>query len=362
MDYRLATLWPRANYTADKTEIIDVDVIDAISRLVITAEVDNNSKGAADSDGHPVKALSKIELVDGSDVLYSLSGNEGQAVDFYDRGKQNPNMLCYLNGMYSKQIVNINFGRFLFDPELALDPAKFRNLQLKISLDIDAGGWGANDVYLTVLAHLFDEKSASPMGFLMNKEVKDYTMASASHEYTELPLDFPYRQVFLKALKADTMPSAVVDTVKISQDVDRKIPLNHTMLEIIANMLEEWPAYREFLLCQAQTTALYMHITPTYWPVGATSGWSADAPYAYTQMFAGDGGRALINASVAGRNVAAQLSGYAPHGVVPLFPRLREDDKDGYQVGNIKSLKLDVLSKASMTNTVQVLAQQIRSY
>lgn len=35
MDYRLATLWPRANYTADKTEIIDINLVDSVSRIVV---------------------------------------------------------------------------------------------------------------------------------------------------------------------------------------------------------------------------------------------------------------------------------------------------------------------------------------
>jgi hypothetical protein len=362
MDSRLATLWPRQQYTADKTETIDIDLIDVISRLVITAEVDSNTGGSGSSDGHPVKAISKVELVDGSDVLYSLDGMEGQAVDFYDRGQVNPNAIVYLNGMYSEQILNMNFGRFLFDPELGFDPAKFRNPQLKITLDIGAGGWNNNDVYLTVIAHLFDEKPSSPIGFLMNKEIKNYTMGSASHEYVDLPLDFPYRQIFLKALVAGIGPEYVIDTVKISQDVDRKVPLNHSMFEILRSLVQDWPAFREWLICTAQTTAIYAHITPAYWPLGVTSGWSADVAQAYTQMFGGDGGRALIDASATGRNVAAQYSGYAPHGVVPLLPRLREDNKEGYNVGSMKSLKLDILSKSGMSTGAQVHVQQIRKY
>jgi hypothetical protein len=362
MKYRLATLWPRTQYAADKVETIDIDVIDPISRLVVTAEVDSNTGGSGSSDGHPAKAISKIELVDGSNVLFSLTGQESQGVDFYDREKVCPNFIMYLNGMYSEQIFNMNFGRKLFDPDLALDPKKFRNPQLKITIDVGAGGWNNNDVYLTVLGHLFDEKQVTPIGFLMNKEIKDYTMGSASHEYTDLPTDFPYRQLFLRPQVYGTGPEGVVDIVKLSEDVDKKVPLNHTMYQILRNMLQEWAEYEEALICTAQTTAIYAHCTPCYFPFGAASGWSSDPAHAYAQMYAGDGGRALIDASVTGRNVLAKYHGWAPHAMVPLLPRAGDDYNDWYDFSKVSNLKLDVLSTSGQSGSTQIITQQLRKY
>jgi len=364
MDYRLATLWPRAQYTADKTEVIDIDIIDPISRIVITAEPDNNGSGA-DATAHPAKCVSKIEIVDGSDVLYSLTGQEAQGVDFYDRDKVPPSILNYLQGNYSEMIFNINFGRFLFDPELAFDPSKFRNPQLKITLDINGGGDESDDVYLTVLAHLFDEKSASPMGFIMSKEVKDYANGASSHEYTDLPLDFPYKQLFLRSQVYGSGPEAIIDTVKLSQDVDRKIPLNHTMYQILRNMIHEWNPYDEWILVATNTTTgEYYFCTPCYWPNFAGAQWRAAAQQQGVAFYEGDGGRFKHSNSAVNCNVTALAKGWAPHGLVPLLPRLREDNREGYQVGNIKNLKLDVLTTASgaSTQATQIISQQFRRY
>lgn len=364
MRYRLATLWPRANYAADKSEVIDIDLIDPISRLVVMYEPDNNGSGA-NATAHPAKCISKIELVDGSDVLYSLTGQEAQAVDFYDRDKMPPNSLWYLGGCYSKQIFNVNFGRKLFDPELAFDPTKFRNPQLKVSIDIDAGGDESNDGYLTVIAHLFDERSASPFGFLMTKEVKDYSLGVSSHEYTDLPLDFPYKQLFLRAQKYGTQIQELIDTVKISQDVDRKIPLNHTMLQIIQNMLDEWSLCEEEILVMTDTTTgEYFYCTPTNEVFFASSQWRAAAQAQGSAQFGGDGGRFTHSNSAVNCNVSVFVKGSVPHAVVPLLPRLSEDDKEGYDVSGIKSLKLDVLTlaAAAVTDSAQIISQQIRRY
>lgn len=364
MRYRLATLWPRANYAADKTEIIDIDLIDPISRLVVVYEPDANPGGAG-AEGHPAKCISRIEIVDGSDVLYSLTGQEAQAVDFYDRDKLPPNRMSYLVGHYSQMIYNLNFGRKLFDPELAFDPGKFRNPQLKVTIDINGGGYLSNDGYLTVIAHIFDEKTVSPFGFLMSKEVKDYSLGSASHEYTDLPLDFPYKQLFLRGQKYGTRPDALFDTVKISQDVDRKIPLNHSMSEIIRNMLDEWSECEEGMLVPTETTTgTNLFCIPTHRPRFSHSQWRAAAQANCMAQFIGDGGRFTHSGEAVNCNVSVIVRGYAPHAVIPLLPRLEPEDKDGYDVSGIKSLKLDVLTlaAAAVTDSAQIISQQIRRY
>lgn len=363
MNYRLATLLERTNYIADKTEIIDIDVVDPISRLIVTYEPDNNPSGV-NAVGHPAKCIPKIELVDGSDVLYSLTGQEAQGVDFYDNNRVPPNILCYLNGMYSEQIFNMNFGRHLFDPEFALVPGQFKNLQLKVTIDINGGGDDANDGYLTVLAQIFDEKIVSPSGFFMNKEIKDYPLAVSSHLYTDLPTDFLYRQLFLRAQVYASGPEAIIDKVKLSEDVDKRVPLNHSMFQILRNLVQEWDPYIEWMLCQAVAADIKVYITPTYWPLGVSSGWSADAPNAYTRMFQGDGGEALMQASVAGRNIANHVIGWAPHGMIPLLSRPGEKEEDWYDVTRIKNLKLDTLTTASglTTQSAQIVVQQLRRY
>ncbi|GAH45608.1 unnamed protein product [marine sediment metagenome] len=187
MNYRLAKILARKNYTEDAVEPIDINIADPISQMVVVYEV--VGKGADDLLAHPAKCITKIELIDGSDVLYSLSGVEAQAVDFYHNKREPANRLDYYLNSECFQIFNINFGRFLYDPLLAFDPRKFTNPQMKITIDLNASETGVESGHLTVLAHTFDEKMITPSGFLMHKEIKSWNLAADAHEYTDLPTD-----------------------------------------------------------------------------------------------------------------------------------------------------------------------------
>lgn len=363
MNYRLATIWPRKQYTADATEIIDVDIKDVISRIVVTAEPDNNPTGA-NANAHPVRCITKIELVDGSDVLFSLNGAEAQGVDFYDNGKVPPNIMHYLNGNYSEMIINMNLGRWLFDEEIALDPSRFSNLQLKVSIDIDGGGDEANDVYLTILAHIFDERVPKPLGFLTTKEQKQYTLANSTHEYTDLPTDYLYRQIFLRAQRYGYGPESQIDTVKISEDSDKRRPLDHTMYQILRNIVQDWPAYEEHILEHSLTVAQYFYNTPCYKPRFTATQWRPTDETASYAIYSGYGGRHTQDCEDANRNCQLFCRGHAPHAVVPLLPKFMTDYRMWYDPTKIGNLKLDVKGGSSVgtSQTCEIITQQLRKY
>jgi len=365
MNYRLATILERTNYQVNKTEIIDIDVLDPISQILLTLETDNVDSGLG-STGHPVRGVSKIELIDGSDVLWSLNGAEAAALNFYERLKEAYSLLLYMTGINSEVVIPINFGRRLFDPEYAFDPPKFKNPQLKITMAVGAGGCKSTSLYLTVLAHIFDEKAVAPKGFLSAKEVKDYTLADSAHEYTDLPTDRPYRFLFIRPQRYGTGPEDQIDTVKISEEVDKRIPLNHTMKQILRNMVAQWPIYREAIIMSGGISTDYMnyHCAPCHWPRFAGAGWRKAANIGPEAFFEGDGGRFTRLMDTYAGNVQAMIEGYAPHAMIPLLPPPSEDPEDWWDVTPISSLKLDVKAGSSVgtAQTAQVVVQQLREY
>jgi len=361
MNYRLAEIWPRQQYTSDKTQIIDIDLSDPISQVVVTYEPDNNPSGTS-ATAHPAKCITKIELVNGSDVLFSLSGQEAQAVDFYHNRNIPPNILCYLTGMYSEMIFKLNFGRWLYDPDMALVPANFANLQLKITIDIDGGGDESNDGYLTVFAHCFDEKIISPRGFLTAKQLKQYTLADSSHEYTDLPTDYVYKQLYLAAQRYGTGPEYQVDTLKLSEDQDKRRPVDLTMFQLLRNLASDWPAYEEWILVPGSTTVQYFYNTPNYWPTFVDTLWRNTVAVSEGMCYVGDGGRFQHIAEASGPNHQIHARGWAPHAVVPLLPDLGSDPSDWYNTPGIGSLKLDVKAASSVgtAQTAEILVEQLR--
>ena len=362
MNYRLATIFSRANQIADDTKVIDLNLSDSVSQFQIIYEP--LSASGITPVGHPALCIPKIELVDGSDVLFSLSGMETQAADFYHRKQEPPNIMLYLINNASQMIYNINFGRYLWDPVFAFDPKKFDNPQLKITIDLDAGGSDVTTGYLSVLAHCFDEKTVTPEGFFMHKEIKDYTLSGSSHEYTDLPTDYPYRKLFARILKYGTGPEACFNTLKLSENNDKRVPLNNTINEILQTMVGQTRPYRESIIGWGQTVAQYMYCTPSYWPAISGSPWRSATLTTGLVFYGGDGGRFQTSQAAAGPNWQALVEGWCPHGVIEIPFGLQDDPADFYDVTKLGSLSLDILSSGnvSTSDSCQIFLQQLRKY
>ena len=362
MNYRLATILGREAVGADKTVVIDLNLVDPVTQFNIVYE--STGVGSAEADGHAAKCVTKIELVDGSDVLFSLSGQECQAVDFYHRGIEPANMSVYLGGMNAEMIFNINFGRFLYDQLLAFDPRKFTNPQLKITIDRNAGGVVSVAGFITVLAHIFDEKAVTPEGFLMHKEVRNYGMGSAAHAYIGLPTDFPFRKLFVAAQTYGAGLEYLIDTMKLSEDNDRKIPFDTTMFNYLRGLVGLRPPYRERLLVDGGTSGFHFYCTPCYWPRVAISHWEASATLKHASIDGGDGGQGHYYIEGPGGNYDIAVEGWCPHGAIELPFGLQDEPDDWYDVTKLGSLELDILSLSgrSSDDTVQVFLQQLRKY
>jgi hypothetical protein len=362
MKYRLATVLARESHSSDTTKVIDLNLADPVSQMHITYEGVNASGGAATA--HPAKCITKIELVDGSDVLYSLSGQEAHAADWYHRGKEPTHELGYLNGMSSVMTYNMNFGRFLWDPLLAFDPRKFKNPQLKVTIDINGGGQAPASGYLTVLANIFDQKTVDPMGFLMHKEIKDYALASAAHEYTDLPTDFPYRKLFVRAQVYGSGPEYVINTIKLSEENDRKIPFNLTAYEHLRALAAIHGPYREKILMPGGATPEVFYCTPCYYVIPNLSPWETSTNAFNWSARGGSGGRGYVYLSAGGINLALNVEGWAPHGVLEFPFGIQDDPDDWYDVSALGSLTLDILSISGMSSSesIQVFLQQLRKY
>lgn len=362
MNYRLATVLARKAVTADYTEVIDLNLVDPVSQFQITYEM------LTGASGPPValaaQCVTKIELIDGSDVLYSLTGAQAQAVDYYHRKNEPGNHNIYINGQRAAMCFNMNFGRYLWDSEFAFDPRRFANPQLKITMNRSAGGKSSTAGNLTVQASIFDEKSVNPVGFLMHKQIKDYPFASASHEYTTLPTDYPIRKLFVACLLPGSGANEIFDTIKLSEDNDKRIPFNLSINEITRMIAGQNRPYREIQLASIGATDGYFFCTPTYWTKVVATSWEIENISNEITLMGGDGGRGMVYGQGLLVSMCIAVEGYLPHGVIEFPFGLQDDPNDWYDVTNVGSLKLDVLSGSGMSSSYacQVMLQQKRSY
>jgi len=360
MNYRLTTLLARKLYAADAVETIDIDTSDPISRISIILE----SVGVAlPMTAHAVRHIIKIELVDGSNVLFSLSGAQAHAVACYNQKKIPLPIGFYGTGVNAEIGIDIDFGRWLWDEILALDPKKFTNPQLKISIDVNAGGFSAITCYVRVDAHCFDDKKISPIGFLMNKEIKSWVPTASTHEYTDLPTDMVYRKLFLRCQQYGVGPDYALSHVKLYEDEGKKVPLDHDILDILKTLVSQGPLFQECLILGTDTNGRYYYCTPGYFPTFQVTPWRSATAQGDPCAYEGDGGRFIVDL-LSNMNTQVQVSGWCPHSTIEIAFGKEDIIEDWYDVTKVGSLKIDVTDGASAgaTQSDEILLQQLMKY
>ena len=358
MNYRTTELLSEKDVGDAGTEVIDLDLSDIISRIMVKFATRNPS-GALTIQETEVANLPKIELVDGSDVLYSLTGMQGQAMDFFDTLRHNQSNGSFVPTWDLVCVVNINFGRKLFDPELALDPKKFTNPQLKVTFDEDAAVASTLVNKLTVIADVFDEKSVSPVGFLMNKELKAYSGTASAIEETDMPTDFPHRKLMIQARQANLWLGAILSRIKLSENNDKKIPLDMDIKHLERWLETIWPPYWQHLVADLdQTTGDALYTIPTQ-AITCDGNYAASTikdgvPFGYTQTY-----KSGVSADIGYQ--AFEVRGYLPHGCLCIPFGDQADMNDWYDAKG-KNLKLKITAGELQSGTIRIVNQQVRSY
>jgi len=359
MNYRNYKFLAQTGDLTTGTLVHDINMQDPISTMLLELLVYNNTQ---DPINHPSAALTKIELVDGSDVLYSLNGLQSFALDWYNNnGRFRNNWNAYMMGSWMTCNIGINFGRYLWDPEWAFDPKRFTNPQLRITYNCALGGNTSTKIKLTMYANLFDEKMPALKGFLMSKEIKQYNIAAA-HEYTDMPLDFPYRAIYFQPRHLGTDPYTDVDNFKLSEDQDKRIPFDMSLYAIAANLLNQYPLVHEYDLVVAPIGGVTAICTPGFSANGVVSQYRGGAPIDAQCATTGfDGGQFTIRAKTNGVNAVVHVVGACPNTVVEIPCGLKDNAEDWYDVRRLGSLRSDITGLAAGASGY-IFLQQARYY
>ena len=363
-NYRITSVLAPKDLGASGTEVIDVNLKDIISTFDFIWKTTNVTVSVMLAPH--MRCISKVELVDGSDVLHSLSGEEMQALNYYDTKRTPQDELSLTVGGIFTSKFSINFGRYLYDTMLALDPNKFRNLQLKVTWDEDAANTSVVVNELTVTAHVFDEKKVSPRGFLMAKEVFSYTPVASGFEYVDLPTDYPYRKLVLKSDSTDLNPFVTIDQFKISENNDKVIPVNLTGEELFRLTKDDFPRMQNRMTMDAVVTAKTIYVVPSYdnainIEYDGTAFVTAQSLFAaptYTNQ------SIALAASVDIQADNASYSGLCPHSCLVYEFGDQNDVADFYDVRNIGSLQLQMKGAAAVGTSpaAKIVLQQLRTY
>lgn len=360
MNYRKTKILASKSVTVNATETIDINIRDIISSIYVRIQAKNGSTPCTPA-GHPAGFATKVELVDGSDVLFGLDGYEIQALNYYDRLVTPDTELIDGENDYHHASFLLDFGRFLYDPMLAFDPKKFVNPQLKITNDWDLVDSSAAAGYLLVEADVFDEKMPSPIGFLMSKEIEAYTMGNAAaHKYIDLPLDHPFRKLLFRAYITNKAPNSIIDDFKLSEDHDKRIPIDVDIDEYLRWQMGILPPLVEHFQLRLSATAKSVYTMPTYWPMAfvmpSASGYvNYDGTY-----YEGERHSLIANATISGAS-QGHIFGYVPHHTICFNFGDQNDMDDWYDVTRLGSLRADIYQKTQAAACI-LFGQQMRRY
>lgn len=180
--------------STQNTVTIDLPQKDFLSQILVRLYHLNTTYTAALV---PVfHAVSKLEVIDGSDVIYSLSGAQAQAVAYY-RGRTNP---CPGRNDWesteTSDVFYIRFGRFIHDTKYLLNLGALTNPQLKITYDYATTSHDGYTytcpttptVKYTVVCDILRGSPAGYVGeYISAREIFTYTSAASSTEYINIP-------------------------------------------------------------------------------------------------------------------------------------------------------------------------------
>ena len=362
--YRTTTLLAAKDVGAAATEIIDINVQDIISRIniywqtkIVTVSVELAAL---------VEPIKKVELIDGSDVLFSLTGEEMYALNYYDRGTHEDYEASLTATDFTKVKLSIDFGRWLWDTAYGLDPKRFRNLQLKIQHSEALANTSVVINELIVDAQVFDEKQVSPKGFLMTKEFFTYVPVASGFEFIDLPTDHTIRKMIIQSDSTDKNPFEVLDQVKISENNDKKIPFNLTGEEFYRTNSSMWPRIDYNMILDAVVTAKTIFaitaydndIAIQYDDTNFVTAQSNLALPAYTNN------KIALGASVDIQGDRATIGGRIPFSCMCWPFGTQADDLDWYDVRNIEGVQLINKGASAVGGTpeAQIVLQQARLY
>ena len=359
MKYRQTEILDAKTLTGSGTETIPINVRDVISRITLQWIV-SKSQIAMNSYAH--RDIVKIELTDGSDVLHSLDGGQNQALCIYDRKVPTMNHGQYINANSQRTLYGIDFGRFLYDEELAFDPTRFTNPVLKVTFDSDLSDDGVASGTLEIWADIFDEKTVSPMGFLSAKEIFSRTPPAAGYYTVDLPVDHTIRKMLIQGYRSAYEPWYQVSEARLSEDSDKRVPFD-VNLEVYYQRRKglDTPLEEAVALEAGLTAGRAYYLTATdYWAALITVGQGSTTPAGVGAS--GRGGYHLLKDGSSQQQGVQR--GWLPNHCFQFPFGKQEDLNDWYDVADIGSLvlRLKAGTGGAASGTVATILQQLRRY
>lgn len=346
----------------------DIELTEPISAFNFEIRCTNGA--TSNLDNFISDIVTKIEVVDGSDVLASLNMSQLEALHFYKTGKTPCLFPSEWAGGVQRHNASLFFGRYLWDPLYALDAKKFTNPQLKVTFNKAAiraaGGEGfasGDNILLTVVAKLFEDGIA-PTKFLMQKQIDSFTSAASGEKRIDLPVDYVYRMLMGRFWLQASDIDEIIEQIKMTCDTDKFIPFNRYVKQLDAEALNQFGLAEfkhDILRAHGATVRLLVNKEPTCTaflglalndiPTPAFQ-WSSQL---YLYLYVANTGVGDPTA----RNITMHEQGHALHATLPILFGRPDVPEDWFNPTAFKKVEL-VLTQKKVNGVCEIVAEQVR--
>jgi len=347
MNYRNVVIDDNRTITDAATLTLDIDIADPISRLNFKFNIANHGTTPV-LIAHPARAVTKIQVVDGSHIIQSLSGEQMLSANYYDRRVSPQSYINGVTGTQSYFTCGIDFGRWLFDPELALQPGMYDNLQLKLTYNKALYESSATAMYMTITGDIFDEKTVTPQGYLRRYEATTWTPSGTAVEYVNVPIDWPIRKLLVTGYSTDKDFRGQVHSFKLSQDGAKKVPFDTNLRTYLGEINANLPPIIEPVIHKGATGGEVIYTMPSYEAqyVGLSTAAEIESLSSYVADVL-----TVVSASGVSR-VEGFARGHVPFHTFQIPMGLHDEIEDWFVAGDTK--KLELQAKASTPGTTPV--------
>jgi len=354
MRTRQTTIQAFAAHAAPGTETYPIRLTDPISRLVIPYSV---LIPAAARIAHMSATFTKIAIVDGSDVLLSLTGQQIDGIAKMRSLSANatfedpsPSITVWGN-------LIIEFGRYLYDKQLAFDPTKFKNPQIQVTHNAATIAAGGVRTDFSVLADIMEGLGAAPMGFLMKKEAKSWLAAAAAWEYTELAKDYKYRAIWIQGRTPLIGVDGHWSQALLSEDNYKRIPFDSLIDDQVADNAGDYGLIVEPISGAVSAFATPIFVAPSYG--GSALAVNSTARNALQAQWL-NGGQVTVESANGTDDFRGIAQGFCPQGLVVWNMGPKDNIEDWYDPTGVGSLRLEVLGAGA--RTIRLVTEQLRTY
>lgn len=310
------------------TLIKDLDLVDPVSALLLEFYATNGT--TSNPDNFISDVITKIEIVDGSEVLYAVSLTQLECFHFY-KLKQTPVLFpSDWPGGQQRHGCLLLFGRHLWDTEFGMDFTKFKNPQLKITSNLgairaaaDDGAFVSESLRANIVAKIMEDVTP-PTKYLRAKELVTWAGGSGGDIRKELPLLDPYRLMIVRLWVEGSSIDELITYLKLTCDGDKFIITNQHIKKLDEAALMEYGLIQYKHDFKKSSAADALRVIPNKEPYGTLVSRDPGSPLDFVQygqwssiidyeQYAGAGAIDTV-----ARRVTGFIHGHAIHASLPI--------------------------------------------